>query len=594
MMVPAILEQQIDEIITHYPPEHKRAAALWLLHLLQEHFGFLANEHLEWCASKLSVPPIDMLELVTFYPMFTQNLRGKFHVKVCRTLSCHNRGAQAVISELEKKLGIQLDETSADGRFTISTVECLADCGNAPVMMINDKHFRNVDSSKIELLVTELKSDRIAEEPTPKPAPAHARETRLLLGNCSRPDYTGSLTDYRQAGGYEALKKAFTQKPEVLVEEIINSKLRGRGGAGFPTGMKWKFVDRKSGKPVYLVCNADESEPGTFKDRVLLHQDPHKLLEGILISCYALQAQTAYIYVRGEFPDAATILLREIEAARAQNLVGKNILGSGFDCEIYLHRGAGAYICGEETGLIESLEGKRPYPRIKPPFPAVYGLFGCPTVVNNVETLCNIPQIIEKGAAWFAGLGVQGSAGTRIVCVSGQVAKPGYFEIEMGKITFGELINDLCGGLLPGRTLKGVIPGGSSMPVLLPDKMDLTLDFDTIQKNGSYFGSGGIIVLDNTCSIVDTALNLAQFYAHESCGQCTPCREGTAWMEKTLLRIVSHQKAGKNCKKDTDLLYNIADNIDGKTICALGEASAWPVKAFVSKFRSEFDAGENP
>jgi len=305
-----------------------------------------------------------------------------------------------------------------------------------------------------------------------------------------------------------------------------------------------------------------------------------------LISCYAVGAHTAYIYIRGEMARGAKVLINAIEEARARNYLGRNILGKGFDCEIYVHRGAGAYICGEETGLIESLEGKRSCPRIKPPFPAVVGLFGCPTVVNNVETLSNIPHIIKNGAAWFNTMGVAGSTGTRLVCVSGPVKQPGYYEFEMGKLTMRQLIYDLCGGLKDGRTLKGIVPGGSSMPVLKADQIDVSLDFDSLQKAGTAAGSGGVIVLDETTNIVSATFNLSKFYAHESCGQCTPCREGTLWMEKVLHRINN----GDGKSKDVDLLYDVADNIDGKTICPLGEATAWPVKAFVTKYRQEFEA----
>jgi NADH-quinone oxidoreductase subunit F len=587
LQVPTELEKKIDELITHYPDANRRAAMLWLCHLLQDHFGKLGPEQAEWIAKKLGVEPIDVHEVVTFYPMLSSQQRGKFHLKVCRTLSCEMAGCSKLLKAVKDRLGIGVDETTQDGRFTLSTFECLADCSNGPSMMVNDEHFSGMTADRLTKLIDEIeKSGKLAVQPLPTPRPAHASEKRLLLANIANPKYRGNLEDYVAAGGYAALKKALGMKPDDIVAEVLNSKLRGRGGAGFPTGMKWKFVDRKSGKPVYLICNGDESEPGTFKDRVLLHHEPHLLLEGVIISSFAVGAKVAYIYMRGEFPKAVEILEKAIAEAKAKKLLGKNILGSGFDLEVYLHRGAGAYICGEETGLIESLEGKRAYPRIKPPFPAVQGLFGCPTVVNNVETLCNIPQIVNKGGAWFSALGVQGSSGTRIVCVSGAVKDPGYYEIEMGKLTLRELIFDVCGGLPEGRTLKGVIPGGSSMPVLTPDKIDVALDFDAIVKAGSMAGSGGIIVLDETSDAVGVTLNLAQFYAHESCGQCTPCREGTLWMEKILHRM-SH---GQGRPQDVDLLADIADQIDGKTICPLGEAAAWPVKAFVSKYRKDFEA----
>jgi NADH-quinone oxidoreductase subunit F len=564
MTIPAELEGRIDEIITHYPPDRKRAAVLWLCHLLQDHFGFLGADQVNWIAGKLGIQPINVWEVVTFYPMLTETPRGKFHIKVCRTLSCQMAGSGELLKKLE------------GCGHTVSTVECLAACGTAPVMMINDEHFDNVTPEKLDSILAELRAGRLPKQPLPKPLPAHPLEKRILLANITKPGYTGSLADY---GEYKALAKALTMKPEDIVKEVKDSELRGRGGAGFPCGMKWSFLAKNTGKPTYLICNADESEPGTFKDRQLIHYDPHQLLEGILISCYATGAKVAYIYIRGEMPVGAQILLNAIEEARAKGYVGKGV-------EIYVHRGAGAYICGEETGLIESLEGKRAYPRIKPPFPAVVGLFGCPTVVNNVETLSNIPHIVKNGAAWFKAMGVPGSTGTRLVCVSGPVQRPGYYEFEMGKLAMRQLIEDVCGGVTNGRKIKGVIPGGSSMPVLPADKLDVALDFESLRKAGTMAGSGGIIVLTEDVDIVDATLNVSQFYAHESCGQCTPCREGTLWMEKMLHRI----KAGHGRPEDVDLLFEVADNIDGKTICPLGEAAAWPVKAFLKNYRSEFEA----
>jgi NADH-quinone oxidoreductase subunit F len=587
MTIPPELEQHIDSIITHYPAQQKRAAVLWLLHLLQEHFGLLDKEQMEWTAAKLGLQPINVWEVVSFYPMFTARPRGKFHIKVCRTLSCELCGCGGLLERLQKKLGVGLDENTGDSLFTISTVECLAACGTGPVMMVNDELFENLTPDKAEAIIDRIKTTgKLEQQPLPPVQPAHPLEKRLLLANMSKPGYTGSLAEYEREGGYRALRKALeSKKPEEIVAEVKNSEIRGRGGAGFPCGMKWSFLAKGTGKPVYLVCNADESEPGTFKDRQLIHYDPHQLIEGILVSCYAVGAKVAYIYIRGEMPLGAKILLKAIEEARTKNFLGKNILGRGFDCEIYVHRGAGAYICGEETGLIESLEGKRAYPRIKPPFPAVVGLFGCPTVVNNVETLSNVPHIINNGAAWYKAMGVPGSTGTRLVCVSGPVKRPGYYEFEMGKLTMRQLLFDVCGGLKEGRTLKGVIPGGSSMPVLKADQIDVPLDFESLRKAGTMAGSGGMIVLDDSVDIVETTFNISRFYAHESCGQCTPCREGTLWMEKMLHRM----HAGQGRAEDVDLLWDVADNIDGKTICPLGEAAAWPVKAFVTKYRGEFE-----
>jgi len=448
------------------------------------------------------------------------------------------------------------------------------------------------------------------------------KEHRLILKHADEPGYTPDLECYLRHGGYEALKKALNLPPKTLPDgktasgpeqirhEVMLSGLRGRGGAGFSCGLKWSFVDRKSGKPIYLICNADESEPGTFKDRQILHKDPHQMLEGTIISCYANDAHLAYIYIRGEFVEGARIVNRALAEARARHFLGRNILGSGYDLDIHVHRGAGAYICGEETGLIESLEGKRAYPRIKPPyFPAVLGLYQCPTIVNNVETLCAVKHVVAMGGAAYARLGTPNNTGTRIVSISGHVRKPGYYEVEVGKVTLGELIHDpeLGGGLRPGRRLKAIIPGGSSAKVFKAgekfklkrkgsdgrdvetevDVLDLPYDFDSLIAAGSMSGSGAIIVLDDSADIVAALANIAEFYAHESCGQCTPCREGSLWMAKALRRLTH----GEGRELDADYLVKIADNIPGgRTICAFGEACSWPVQSFVAKFKDEFVA----
>jgi len=427
----------------------------------------------------------------------------------------------------------------------------------------------------------------------------HPREHRLVFRNVDRKGWKPDLKHYLEDGGYKQLRKALKMAPREIIEEVKKSQLRGRGGAGFPTGVKWGFIPPGNTRPVYLICNADESEPGTFKDRHIIHQDPHQILEGMVISCFAVNAHLAYIYIREEFPEGARILEKAIREARRENLLGNNILGSGFNLEIHVHRGAGAYICGEETGLIESLEGKRPYPRIKPPyFPAAIGLWMCPTIVNNVESLCHVKHIIAMGGDKYAELGTPRNTGTRILCVSGDVQRPGYFEIELGAVTMGELLNDLCGGPKDGRSFKAVIPGGSSARIMRADEsytvkrndeeiemgfLDLPLDFDTIAAAGSMAGSGGIIVLDDSRRMSWVLNNINQFYAHESCGQCTPCREGAAWMRKLTGRLV----AGTATPRDVETLESIAYQIDGRTICAFGEACSWPVEAVVGKFRDE-------
>jgi NADH-quinone oxidoreductase subunit F len=609
--VPAELERKIDEAIGHYPSDQKRSAALPLLHLWQEHFGLINDDAVTWIAAKLGLQPINIFELVTFYPMLREKRAGKTHIRVCRTLSCAMAGSYQVMENLCAATGIQrkIDPAAAgntpisvspDRNYSIEFVECLASCGTAPVCMVNDDLHENVQPDN---------AMSILSQPAEKPAvyPPHPLEQRIIFKNIGRSNWKTDIKTYLDDGGYDDLRKAVKMSRTDIVNEVKTSGLRGRGGAGFPCGVKWSFIKPDEKKPVYLICNADESEPGTFKDRYIIHEDPRQLLEGIAISCFALNARTAYIYIRGEFPEGAKILERAIEEAREHKFLGKNILGSGFDVDVHIHRGAGAYICGEETGLIESLEGKRAYPRIKPPyFPAVLGLYMCPTIVNNVETLCAVKHIIAMGGAKYAQFGRPNNTGTRIVCVSGDVERPGYFEIEVGKVTMGQLIYEMAGGIKWGRRLKAVIPGGSSAKVLRADERfklkqrqpdgsmmeeeisiyDLPMDFDSLAAAGSMAGSGGVIVLDDSRDMVWVLNNINEFYAHESCGQCTPCREGSLWMKKITERMLN----GGGVTEDPHTLKTIGDNIAGRTICAFGEACAWPTQSFVEKFPEEFAA----
>jgi NADH-quinone oxidoreductase subunit F len=438
-------------------------------------------------------------------------------------------------------------------------------------------------------------------------ASSDARSTKIVTKNFGVPN-SHRLVTYLQRGGWDGFRRALTFTPANIVEEIKKSTLRGRGGAGFSTGMKWSFVPKEA-KRVYLVCNADESEPGTCKDRELMAQDPHLLIEGMAIAAYALGCKHAYIYIRGEMIREARILQAAIDEAYEAGWLAKDHLAANgvFRLDLTLHRGAGAYICGEETGLLNSLEGKRGWPRLKPPFPAVRGLFQEATIVNNVETLMNVPDIILKGGEWFAKLGVGKSGGTRIVCVSGHVKRPGVFELPMG-IPFRELIYDVCGGMSGQAPLKGLIPGGSSMPPLDASEIDVPIEFDALMtdprikdveaKPGVPFdmgggrrlktmaGSGGIVVFDESTDVVALCSRIMKFYAHESCGQCTPCREGTGWLARVCQRLVE----GDGRPGDVELLAHIAVGIAGNTICALGEAAAWPMLGFLTKFRSDFEA----
>jgi NADH-quinone oxidoreductase subunit F len=406
-----------------------------------------------------------------------------------------------------------------------------------------------------------------------------------------------TLEVYRKHGGYSALEKAIRMNPDDITEEVKKSGLRGRGGAGFPTGMKWSFIDKKSGKPRYLVCNADESEPGTFKDRYLMSKLPHMLVEGMIVSSFALGANTSYIYIRGEMMYVLHILEKAIKEAYAAGYLGKNIMGTGYNLDLYVQPGGGAYICGEETALIESLEGKRGNPRIKPPFPAISGVWGCPTVVNNVETIATVPAIVNMGGEEYAKIGIGRSTGTKLISACGHINKPGVYEIELG-VPVDEFINseEYCGGVWKGRKLKAVVAGGSSVPIL-PANLILTtaagekrlMTYESLSDGGfatgTMLGSGGFIVMDETTCIVRNLWNFTRFYHHESCGQCSPCREGTGWMEKVLHRLEN----GEGKMSDIDLLVDIAKKIEGNTICPLGDAAAWPVASAIRHFREEFE-----
>lgn len=399
-------------------------------------------------------------------------------------------------------------------------------------------------------------------------------------------DKPWTMAAYESVGGYSSWRKILKEQtpPEQLLEEIKKSALRGRGGAGFPTGLKWSFLNRNSPQQKYVVCNSDEGEPGTCKDRNIMRFNPHQLIEGMAIAGYVMGATVGYNYIRGEFIEPFEHTERAIKEAYEAGLLGKNLMGSGFDFDLYNHLGAGAYICGEETALLESLEGKKGQPRFKPPFPANYGLYGQPTTINNTETFASVPLIIENGGEWFLNLGRPNNGGTKIFCVSGHVNNPGNFEVPLGT-PFKDLL-ELAGGMLNGNKIKAVIPGGSSMRVLPGDVMMQTdMDYDSIQKAGSGLGSGAVIVMDETTDMVDALLRISEFYSEESCGQCTPCREGTGWLVRLLHRI----KHGEGTMADLEKLRNVADNIEGRTICALGEAAAWPVQSFLDHFYDEFE-----
>jgi NADH-quinone oxidoreductase subunit F len=425
---------------------------------------------------------------------------------------------------------------------------------------------------------------------TQKMTPAHPLENRVVLAGFETPK-SWTLAVFEKTGGYAAAKKAVSMESDAIIATVKDSGLRGLGGAGFPAGMKWSFIPKNSTKPVYLVVNADEGEPGTFKDRQIMEHLPHRLIDGMICAAAAIKAETAYIYIRGELRLAIERMEDAVNEAYKAGYLGKNIFGSGRNLDITVHPGAGAYICGEETGLIESLEGDRGQPRLKPPFPAVSGVFGGPTIVNNVETLSHVPGILMNGAEWFMklGAGTPRASGTKLICVSGDVQKPGFYEIPVG-MKLSTLLNDLCGGPLPGRKFKACYPGGSSAPLLRADEFDVPMDFDSLAAKGTMMGSGAVIVMDDRRSIPEMAMRTARFYAHESCGQCVPCREGTRWVHTMIARLCR----GEGAVSDIDKLLDACGNMQGRTICVLADACAMPIESMLKKFRSEFEAIARP
>jgi len=498
---------------------------------------------------------------------------GKYHIQVDTNIPATLMGAVELFKYLSQKLGVKHGETTPDGLFTLSHVECLASSGTCPVIQVNDKYFELMTKEKIDMLIDSLRKGVMPEFPVEY---NWASQCNVLLKNRGVKNAT-SIDVYKQNGGYKVLEKALKMEPAKIIQEVRDSQLRGRGGAGFPTGMKWSFLPKNSDKPIYLICNADEGEPGTFKDRQILAYDPHLLIEGMAISAYAIGAKTAFIYIRGEFSWIAEILEKAIAEAKADGQL-KNL-------NIIVHQGAGSYICGEETALIESLEGKRGLPRMKPPFPAVEGLYGCPTIVNNVETLASIPFIVEKGATAFKQWGSEGGYGFKLYGISGAVKKPGVYECPMG-ISYKELI-EMAGGYT-GK-IKGVIVGGLSVPILTPEELEqnggLKMDYKSCTDFGTSLGSGGIMVIGEEFSIPEIAVRTIQFYNHESCGQCTPCRMGSGLLVNFLKKIVD----GNGESGDIDKIIWFCDNIKGNTLCPTGEAFAHPVKIMVQKFRKDFE-----
>jgi len=579
------LAAKFEKLQNAYPV--KRSALIPMLMYAQDEFGYITDDIIHEIARRLDLRPVQVEETLEYYSMLHRKPVGKHHVQVCTNVACMLRGGTELLEHAKKRLEIGNRETTKDGMFSLEEVECIGACTGAPAMQVNYDFYENVTTRNFDHLIEELDK---GQRPAPVPITSgalHERnklETPLISKRWGIQD-SRKIDVALQLGAYQALDRALKQfTPEQLIDEVKKSNLRGRGGAGFSTGMKWSFVPKNSPKPKYVICNADESEPGTCKDRPLMEMDPHQLIEGITIAGRAIDAHRGFIYIRGEYRYVLDIVETAIEEAYSRGYLGKNIFGSGFDFDLLIHTGAGAYECGEESALMESLEGKRGNPRIKPPFPAVVGLYGCPTIINNVETLSAVPAIILEGGQAYANRGTPKNGGTRLLCVSGHVNKPGIYEIPLG-MNMKKFLEEVAGGVRDGKKLKAIIPGGSSCPVFKADEIDIAMDYDTVAKAGSMLGSGGMVVIDEDTCMVDMARRIMHFYAHESCGWCIPCREGTSWLQKTLDRF----HAGYGRQEDIDLIGDLASNMLGRTFCPLGDAAAMPTISIVKKFRNEFE-----
>jgi NADH-quinone oxidoreductase subunit F len=573
-------DPQAREIIQRY--DEPRAAMLPLLWLVQAELGHIPSEAEFWVGRHLGLAVSHVREVVSFYSMFRTAPAGRRELRVCTSLPCLLRGADAVLHRITDQLGVCAGETTPGGELTVTEVECLCACEIAPMAQLDEQFVGPLDEPGVldAILRDAL---RAPGEASREPEPFISTGGPVVSTRLGNAD--GTWWDaYVASGGYVAAKRALSLTPAQIIDEVLRANLRGLGGAGFPTAKKWSFIPKNSAKPIYLVVNADEGEPGTFKDRYLLERDPHALLEGMIIAAYSIGSHKAYVYIRGEYFRSAERFNRAVQEGYAHGWLGKNIQGSRFDLDVVIHRGAGAYICGEETALLTSLEGGKGFPKLKPPFPAISGLFHCPTIVNNVETLACVPFILREGTERFAGLGTSRQGGTRLFSVCGHVKRPGLYEAPVG-VSLRELVEGYAQGVREGRTLKAVVPGGISAKVLTAEEIDVHMDFDSLMAAGSMAGSGGVIVMDDTACMFEALQCASKFFAHESCGQCSPCREGTGWVYRILKRIGE----GKGRLQDLDDLLAIARDMEGKTICVFADAAAWPVQSYITKFRAEFE-----
>jgi NADH-quinone oxidoreductase subunit F len=604
--VPAELRAEIEQYMARYPDRH--SAALPALRAAQRVHGWCSPQAITQVACVMEVTPAYLDSVASFYDMLETESPlpvGHHSVYVCTNISCSLRGADELFASV-------LEQAGEDPAISVRSFECLGACELAPMASVDGTYVGPLETSDVGELLDAVRAGRevlpdkqLANRPCADPAgaapagtgggtkkksgksagrktPAKGKPGKLLLAGIDEPGLA-TLQTYRERGGYDALEKALAMAPDAVLAELEASGLRGRGGAGFQMAKKVSFLPKGS-MPKYLVCNADESEPGTFKDRELMQKCPHMLIEGVVIACHAAEIERAFIYVRGEYALQADILETALAEAKEAELLDDRIGSAERALSIVIHRGAGAYICGEETALLDSLEGKRGNPRLKPPFPAIQGLYQGPTLINNVETLSTVPAIIRLGGAEYAKLGTETSTGTKVVSVSGHVQRPGNYEVELG-VPSREIIYGLAGGPPEGREVKCWFPGGSSAPVLTAAELDLAYDFETLAKAGSMLGSGAIIVVDESTPILDVAMKVAKFYAHESCGKCTPCREGTNWTVKMLQRMAS----GEATPMDLELMAGVQENIIGNCLCVLGDAMAMPIGSIIQRFRDELE-----
>ncbi|WP_439031227.1 NADH-quinone oxidoreductase subunit NuoF [Gordonia terrae] len=605
------LAAEAAPIIARYPQE--RSALLPLLHLVQAEDGFLTRAGIEFCSRQLGLTPAQVSSVATFYSMYRRTPTGEYLIGVCTNTLCATLGGDEILRRVCDHLGVAPGDTTADRRITIEHVECNAACDFAPVVMVNWEFFDDQTPESTVELIEDLRAGvpvtpargtgavrsfreigrdlagvvtgQVSPLPTDTPPPEHEPEppdTPVLSRHWHEAE-SWTLENYLRHNGYRGLRIALDTPPDGVIEMVKASGLRGRGGAGFPVGMKWSFIPQGDPSvPHYLVVNADESEPGTCKDMPLMLASPHSLVEGVIIAAYAIRAHHAFIYLRGEVASVLRRVRDAVDEAYAAGYLGTDILGTGFDLELVVHAGAGAYICGEETALLDSLEGRRGQPRLRPPFPAVAGLYASPTVVNNVESIASVPPIVRNGVDWFRSMGTEKSPGFTLYSLSGHVTHPGQYEAPLG-ITLRQLL-DRAGGVRAGHELKFWTPGGSSTPILIPEHLDVPLDYEGVGAAGSMLGTKALQIFDETTCVVGAVLRWTEFYEHESCGKCTPCREGTYWLAQLLHRL----EHDGGTAADLDTLADVTNSVVGKSFCALGDGAGSPIVSSLKYFRDEY------